>query len=250
MKILYAGADGGENYRNLLLERGCTNKLESYWSLKTLKDLSYITKFDFYLADSGGFVARNKGTVISVEQYAKWLNKWNIPYAFNLDTMDVYETQDNQYYLQQHTNSYILPVYHLSDYLSGERELIQDFIDARYPYIALGGIAGVVPPPNFDIHEFFRYAFRHTLDKIRVHGLGITSKTWLETYPFYSVDSTSWLAPGRFGRMASIQDERVQRYYAKKVHYLESIGEDLTYWIELENYITRLWEKRGVTWTD
>lgn len=249
MKIFFAGADDAENYRNILLEAGATCKLESYWSLKTKKSLSAPSAFEHYLLDSGGFVARNKGIEINVKNYARFIDNNNITLAFNLDTNVDSVTLGNQTFLEDNTKAYILPIYHGSDYFGGDRDLLTYYLDQGYPYIALGGIAGV-PNINWEKQlEFYSYVFRHTEDKIAVHGLGITSKRILEMYPWYSVDSTSWLAMARYGRGSAFGiDERVSTYYAKKVHYLVTTSIETEWWINLEQYLTKLWQKRGITW--
>jgi len=249
MKIFFAGADDAESYRKILLEVGATCKLESYWSLKTKKVLGAPSAFENYLLDSGGFVARNKGINISVKDYAKFINLHGIKLAFNLDTNDDSVTLYNQEYLQSETKAYILPIYHGSDYYGGDRTLLHRYLDLGHPYIALGGIAGV-PNINWEMQlEFYSYVFRHTRDKTAVHGLGITAKSILELYPWYSVDSTSWLAMARYGRGSGFGvDERVAAYYAKKVHYLVSTKIEAQWWINLEQYLTDIWKIRKIVW--
>lgn len=104
---------------------------------------------------------------------------------------------------------------------------------------------------------------------IRTHGLGIASPVFMETYPFYSVDSTAWIHCGSSmyavyfdGRRRNLVLPRewkdntsftlssVHHYYpqgkANLVYYFheKGIGADA----ELETHITNHWRERGVTW--
>lgn len=241
MILHFAGSDGAEKYNQILTDVGATGRLESYY---TLKDKAPSKDGFKLLLDSGGFVARTKGKTVSVHQLSRYINKHQLKYAFNLDTNDVKETLENQKFLESNCECYIIPIYHLSDYLN-ERELLQDFL--KYPYIAIGGVAGEGSAIKLQ-HEFYKYVFRHTADRVAVHGLGITSKRILELYPFYSVDSTSWLSAARFGNVSTTENKYLIEYYKKKVHYLINTKREAEQWVRVQHYITQLWIKRGVTW--
>lgn len=242
MLIHFAGADNAPKYNEILLEKGATSRLESYWSLKSKAPSA---DFKTLLVDSGGFVARTKGVVISPAKFAAYLNEHKVQLAFNLDTNDVPETLANQKYLEEHSSTYIIPVYHLSDYLEN-RELLHDFT-RDYPYISVGGVAGEGSSTSLQ-EEFYKYVFYHTRDTVRVHGLGITAKPMLQRFPWYSVDSTSWLSAARFGNTRTTDCDMVAAFYAKHRHYLDNTAREVEWWVILEEFVTNLWTKRGVIW--
>lgn len=244
MKLHFAGSDGAAKYNYELQKQHAKNRLESFYTLKT-KPPSM--QFDMLL-DSGGFVARTKGITISVSEYANYINTHKVTKAFNLDTNNLEETLDNQKHLEQHTDAYIIPIYHESDYREGNTELLSSFI-SNYPYIATGGTAGTQGSQNART-SFFDYVFAHTRDKIKVHGLGVTANKLLVRYPFYSVDSTSWLGPARYGNSKATKDKRIQIVHSKTRHYMKNTEHEITYWLKVEKNITRLWEKRGIVWED
>lgn len=242
MRLHYAGSDANEKYNDILRSCGAKNRLESYWSLKKKAPSQGFT----LLLDSGGFVARLKGTKIDVSEFAKFVNEHKVTMAFNLDTNDLEETLENQKHLEQNTSAYILPVYHYQDYESGDRSLLQEWIKL-YPYIGIGGVVGAKATEE-QMDGFFRYVFKHTQDKTKLHGLGITTQKWLEAYPWFSVDSTSWLGAARFGNSKSESDKILSSFNAKNVHYLTVTLQEAKWWARLEQYITELWDKRGVKW--
>ena len=241
MIMCFAGSDGVERYNKILKRNGAIGRLESYHTLKKMKP----SNFAYYLLDSGGFVARNRGITISVEKYADFINKYNVRNAFELDTSCIKETMHNRKYLQAKTKAYIIPIYHFSDYKTRNFKMLDDMCK-QYKYIAIGGIVGANIPRKYE-HILYDYVFNKTRNKVRVHGLGITSQGILEKYPWFSVDSTSWLAMARYGS-SKVQDKQTMKYYSKTKHYLDNTEKEVIWWIDLQNYITKLWQKKGVHW--
>ena len=246
MIMYFAGAEGKTSYE-LLKKCGVKDILVSAYSLRYKKDLTTHTeKFKRVFLDSGGYSARIRGVIIDVKEYANYINKNKIKLAFNLDTMDIKETLDNQKYLEKNTKAYIVPVYHYSDYKNRKyRSLIDDFIK-DYEYISIGGVAGM--RLGGDAESLYDYVFNKTRDKVKVHGLGITGESVLKRYPFYSVDSTSWIAPARYGASMrninpqlklSIKNNRDSEYrLIKEIEHYKKIGQEAT----------EIWEQRGVKW--
>ncbi len=240
-RIHFAGSDNLVPFNEILWAQKAQNRLESFHTLKGKEPSSGFT----LLLDSGGFVARTKGVPINLDNYISYINRHKIQFAFNLDTNDLAETLANQARLIKETECYIIPIYHLSDYIQN-RELLDDFIK-DFPYISVGGVAGENSAVSMQ-EEFYRYVFSKTMDKTKVHGLGITAQPMLERYPWFSVDSTSWLAVGRFGNTRTTDDEIIAKFNAKNNHYTINIKAEVEWWLDLELYITDLWAKRGVIW--
>lgn len=220
---------------------------------------------DKIFVDSGGYTARIRGKKIDVEEYAGFLegHKDFIDVAANLDTSNVEETQRNYKYLKNMCPDVkILPVYHLSDWMNPKyRYLLEEFM-AEVDYIALGGMAGV-PVSEETLQKFLNYCFAKTTNKWKLHGFGMTGKKILQTYPFYSVDSTSWQAGMRFGVTKSQKTGKTMNFKTKEHviyndiskkmvegDYLDRLPYDIQFWLDYEKEIKELWEKRGVVWKD
>lgn len=247
MKIYYAGSDNSRAVDRLLRQMGVRFRLNSYHYLKEHKLPPPVGWFDFLL-DSGGFTARKSGIFIDVHEYAAFINRFGCRNVFNLDTNNVDETLKNQKILNASTNAYVLPIYHLSDFLSDSKSLIDNYV-AKYPYIALGGVAGLKPSDEL-LTIFYDYVFSRTKGEIKVHGLGITDQKYLRRYPWYSVDSTTWMSFGRYGNTRFIKDKRAVKFRASKKHYMENYKIEVAGWLKIEKQITDLWEERGVVWHD
>lgn len=245
--MFFAGSEG-QAYHDVLKRAGIENRLESFWAIGFGKQAPAQNQFKNYLLDSGGYSARIRGIEIDVKDYANYLNKHQIKVAFNLDTNDVKETLLNQDYLEKSTDTYIIPIYHLSDWLSDEhRWLIEKYV-AEYPYISYGGSAGG-KVSSLDRKKFLNYAFSHSRDKVRVHGLGMTAEWMITSYPYYSVDSTSWISIARFAN-SKVYSPEMAKVVSKKQHYLRNVERELEYWILLQQKVSKLWASRGVSWED
>ena len=102
--------------------------------------------------------------------------------------------------------------------------------------------------------------------EVKVHGFGMTGPPLLKRYPFYSVDSTSWLG----GSMRSevyfydpskgdirvtktkdreranhntigFNDDNDKRWFQRVIH-------NAIEWQKYEKFLTELWKKRGIVW--
>lgn len=242
MNLHFAGQDGILERQKMLLDCGVKHRLESFF---TLRGKPCAQGFNLLL-DSGGFSARTKGTIISVKEYADYVNKNNVVNAFNLDTNDVDETLENQKYLLANTKANIIPIFHYSDYVDGHIDLLDDFM-RDFKYISVGGLVGNTINRQNKM-KFLDYVFYKTRDVVPVHGLGITQLDFLKRYPFYSVDSTSWISGARFGNLTSIRDKNYEHFLCRTKHHSELNKIECKHFLKIQQYITELWESRGVVW--
>lgn len=244
MNLHFAGADNTAPYNKILLEHGAKNRLESYHSLQKKEPSSGFN----LLLDSGGFVARTKGVPIDVSKYARYINDNKVQAAFELDTNSRSETEYNRKYLLNHTQARIIPVYHYSDFAAKDYALLDEFV-RDFEYISIGGVAGEGLGTKNE-KALYDFIFSRTTDKVKVHGLGITALRILKRYPFYSVDSTSWLSAARFGNFQSIQDPNHAEWLKGNRHYLENTTREIQHWLKVEKFVTDLWSQKGVTWSN
>jgi len=88
-----------------------------------------------------------------------------------------------------------LPCFHSGEPL----KYLHYYID-NYPCFALGGVAGKLKGADA-ISSWLDQIFSWVGDKTKVHGFGITSVKLMLRYPWFSVDSTSWLQFGIYGKV-------------------------------------------------
>lgn len=139
-----------------------------------------------------------------------------------------------------------MPVYHGPEWKNKKTRNLLDYYVDCFPFIALGGIAGKEISEE-NTKRFLDYVFKRTRDKVMVHGLGTTRLPLLQKYPFFCVDSTSWLAPSKYGSSAVYSDE-MAKVRARTRHYNDRLVDEAKYWAKVEDDMTRLWERRGIRW--
>lgn len=157
--------------------------------------------------DSGAFSAHSMGVSIDLPKYCEYIQR-NIDIirveedavmASVLDGIgDPLQTFRNQLEMEAR-GVRPLPCFHF-----GEDERYLEFYLANYSYITIGGMVGKTVPQL--ITWLDRIWERYVIDgagrpKCKLHAFGITSVTIMERYPWFSVDSSSWIQFGAFGSM-------------------------------------------------
>jgi len=156
-------------------------------------------KIELFL-DSGAFSAWSQKTKISIRKYIKFIKE-------NIDVIDVYSNLDvigsaegtwkNQLHMEK-AGLNPLPTFHYGE----DYKWLEKYVSLDYDYICLGGM---VPINTKDLIPWLDTVFsKYVCDKdgmplIKMHGFGLTSLPLMERYPWYSVDSTSWVIVGRMG---------------------------------------------------
>lgn len=174
--------------------------LKSYFYIKNWKEIprdDFV--IDFFL-DSGAFSAWTKNETIDIKKYAEFIkkHKHNLTVYANLDDIvDPLKSQKNQEYLES-VGLNPMPVFHYKEPVS----ILKDMID-KYDYIALGGM---VPIPSYPLDIWLREIFSYICDekgypKVKIHGFGMTTKSLVTRYPWFSIDSTSPIIGAAMGRI-------------------------------------------------
>lgn len=159
--------------------------------------------------DSGAFSAHTLGVTIDLPTYCEYIKR-NIDIlrvedgavmASVLDGIgDPLQTYRNQLCMEE-LGAKPLPCFHF-----GEDPRYLEFYVKNYSYITLGGMVGKSADaliawldPLWD---------KYLVDgsgrpKLKVHAFGITSFKIMERYPWYSVDSSSWIQSAAFGTIVT-----------------------------------------------
>jgi hypothetical protein len=162
--------------------------------IRVLTDDFAVREASFF-ADSGAHSARTLGITIEVDDYAAWLHKWHgcfTVYA-NLDVIfGPAATWTNQRRLEDDHGLHPMPVFHTGEPFS----VLDRYLEAGYTYIALGKLLG---NPWNRLAPWIDKAFKMAEGKAVFHGFGLTAWQAIREFPFFSVDSSSWGSPYRFG---------------------------------------------------
>ncbi len=235
MKTYMAGAPGltSREKRWQALTRG---RLLSYWNISQEEfNVPYAfalikkrhmsgnkeRKVDLFL-DSGAYSAWTQGKPIDIQEYIRFIKE-------NLDILDVYANLDGiplrgskkeedeeggiHHFLEAHGKDsaeltlknqrimekaglHPLPCFHFGEPF----EYLQYYVD-NYDYLALGVVGNsgkkLIPWLNKCFSQYI--CDKDGMPKVKVHGFAVTSLKVMLMYPWYSVDSTSWVLTGRMG---------------------------------------------------
>lgn len=230
MKTYFAGNTGVKR-RELLLTRKRCPRLFSYHFMCTnfynsaeMMKISQKNKIDLFL-DSGAFSAWTQGIEINIQEYIDFIKKHekSLTVYANLDVIaqgkhaqpnrETAELTLKNQKIMEKAGLNPLPCFHFGEPF----EFLEYYIE-NYDYLAMGvaGNSGTKLIPWLD-ECFSRYICDPDgLPKIKVHGFAVTSVKLMVRYPWFSVDSTSWVVTGRNGSIY------VPRYRAGKWIYDET----------------------------
>jgi len=154
---------------------------------------------DLFL-DSGAFSAKTQGVKIDIQKYITFIRQREdlLTVYANLDVIHDAEASYRNLRIMERAGLNPLPVWHLGEPLSYLKRYVSE-----YEYIALGGmVTQVVGVP---IAKYLDQVFQEIIcdssgfPRVKVHGFGLTSVPLMWRYPWYSVDSTSWVQSSRNG---------------------------------------------------
>lgn len=164
------------------------------------KENAMAPKVELFL-DSGAYSAWAQGITIDIQDYIDFVKEHERDLALYavLDVIgDAEGTLKNQKIMEK-AGLNPLPCFHFGEDLKYLKMYVKE-----YEYLALGGLAAMGSKPQ--MFDFLDKAFDIICDKdgypkIKIHGFGVTSLRAMKRYPWYSVDSTSWLLTARMGFM-------------------------------------------------
>lgn len=203
--------------------------------------------------DSGAFSAHTLGVSIDLPTYCEYIKRnmdlWRVEdgavMASVLDGIgDPLQTYRNQLHMEA-LGAKPLPCFHV-----GEDERYLEWYVKNYDYITLGGMVGRSSKQLMIWLD--RMWERYLIDgsgrpRLKVHAFGITAIPIMERYPWYSVDSSSWIQSAAFGSIytpdwgpLSVSEKSPSRHDA---------GQHATTLTAIEqDYVLQMLEAQGFTY--
>lgn len=126
----------------------------------------------------------------------------------------------------------------------GSLRTLKQWVKEGQGYIGIGN----------DSQPLYSDIFAVTRDEVRLHCFACTKLDILTRFPFYSVDSTTALAPARYGgalqegRYLSREKLVAQHSRSLVMHANRKTDEAVRQLMAKQRHLTELWEHRGVTW--
>lgn len=232
---------------------GVPHLLESYHYIHRQRFVDQIANDEVAVfLDSGAFSAWTMGVEINLPDYCDYIQRNDhivrkedgVLMASVLDGIgDPLKTWQNQKHME-HLGVKPLPCFHF-----GEDERYLDYYLENYEYITIGGMVGKSAKTLATWLD--RIWDKHMISgsgkpKIKVHGFGLTSLPLMKDYPWYSVDSSSWVQSAAFGSILTpthgvlcVSDKSPARHDAgRHVTTLTAIEQD---------YVYKMLEEQGFT---
>lgn len=177
--------------------------LESYFYLrKKIRELEHYKEAGLTIfLDSGAFSMFTSGVEISLEQYAGFIHQHQQHFHVCSNLDDTSKNERKSYENQKALESLgckVAPVFHARE----DPRWLTKYIDEGYEYIFIGGM---VPETTKWLEVWLDEMFDKYLAnpdgtaRVKLHGFGLTTLSLMWRYPWFSVDSTSWLMAGNFG---------------------------------------------------
>ena len=236
MKLCIAGT----NARKSLFETSLADLrfvLESHYYMQPWQ-AEQLDQIEHFMLDSGAFTFLNSKRKVDiddyVEGYIKFINQYDVQHFFELDIDSVVgyeEVKKIRRKIERRTKKRCIPVWHKSRGIKEFRVMCK-----KYDYVAIGGIATgeIEKHEHFLLNSFCDLARSYDC---KIHGLGFTPPD-VKKYRFDSVDSTSWLAGARYGRLYQYADGRIRSTKQKnRMHYLEYDRHNLKQFLLLQDFL-------------
>ena len=151
--------------------------------------------------DSGAFSAFFGGVEIDMQAYCEYIhrNADIIEVASVLDGIgDPLKTYENQAKMES-MGTRPLPCFHYGE----DPEYLKWYVE-HYDHITLGGMVPISTPQlQLWLDEMWDKYLTDSSGRarIKVHGFGMTALGLMKRYPWYSVDSSSWVQIANFGNV-------------------------------------------------
>jgi hypothetical protein len=201
-----------------------------------------------FMWDSGAVSVRNNKTIITLEKYMGWvqaIKQTDIPLTVvALDVIGDPVASQSNYLRMKYDYSMgnnFLPVFHYGEPM----EYLEFLMEEGFDYIGLGGVGAGDRLGQDNLRDWLKGIFFVNGDgrtlrypNIKFHGFAITSKITLDMFPFYSVDSATWVKNSGVGKILTpygdfriSNDSRAgyDNYHFKRVS--ESLQKKIRDWV-------------------
>lgn len=211
---LWVRLNENEQYQRLYAGDG--NLLESFHYIGKQRAVDMIRgdKRQVFL-DSGAFSMWSLGAKVDIKAYCHYIQKnddiirkdGGVLLASVMDAIgDAEGTLRNQQEMER-LGVRPLPCFHFGE----DPKYLEHYI-SNYEYITLGGmVAQETWQLELWLDEIWeKYLVDRTgRPKVKVHGFGLTTPELMRRYPFWSVDSSSWVQIARVGGMLLLPEAKV-----------------------------------------
>jgi hypothetical protein len=185
-------------------EMGVYRRLVSFHfepDIQTVYHLLRILKPVEIFLDSGAFSAWSTNTEIKLDDYCDHIkkHKYLVTHYANLDVINNAEASYRNWRRMRAKGFNPIPVYHAET----EEKYLEKYLTASdVEVVAIGAISHMSSEARVSNLDYLWRNYLADSDGMplkKFHGFGLTTPAICLRYPWYSVDSTSWVLFGRYG---------------------------------------------------
>lgn len=288
MKV-YLAISPGRPHIKAVKAVGVKNVLVSFHASKDF--FKFLNYSDFWepenlIIDSGAFSVWTLGEYIDIDKYIRYckdiftlLTKNKSLHFVNLDVLpgkfgirptkeEAWESAKqgwaNMEYMENEGLK-VIPVFHQHEDF--------EWLEKMMKHTNYVGISPANDVSQQSKNNWLRKVFNITQDKVKTHGFAVTALKTILEFPFYSVDSSSWVTGARYGRVPTFFQGRYSSYGYKSIEDLsklwhripndkklvdlassESIGHSKRMeigaeaFMKMEEFVNLIWRNRGIKW--
>jgi|TARA_Y100000310_G_C20453192_1_gene701768 hypothetical protein len=246
MKLYFAAA---ENHLEMFEGMKIDNLLMSFPFIVKKK----INVRKTWFIDSGAFSAYTRNIDINIDEYIEFILMNDLEQYASLDVIgNAEETFNNYLYMKKKKAVNQIPAFHY-----GEDFKYLDIYLKECESVAIGGVAQL-KSDRLKLFSFLDSCFNEISKhkNVKIHGYALNNWKILTRYPFYSVDATSWLNPTIYGQHFKYENGKLNRIshnqpfpnrFSDKDYRLKC---SVIEFLKAEEYLTELWNKRGIVWNE
>lgn len=260
---------------------GTMNQLKYPYILNSFAYAQGLDKLDYIPSDltldSGAFTAWNSGKSVDIAEYASWCLYWQEKRPnLRAVNLDVIPGEAGRTSTEQERKDGMAKSLKNAEYLRGKGITIEEVFHQDEPFEFLDLLVSRLPKgevlcisPRNDVSKqkrllWLQKVLAHLVKTVgkdnlpKMHGLAVTSKDLMLAFPFYSVDSSTYANPARFGvtfdhdgrgittkeflgiNVRSGQDGAMRQMMVQSVDYYK----------KMQGLVTTTWKRRGIVWED
>ena len=169
--------------------------------------------------DSGAFSAFTSGVEVDLQEYIEFCHQWKDRFDViaSLDVIGDWKKTAENHQVMRKEGIESIPTFHIGEPYSALRRMVQDD-----EYIALG-IAGRQSERSLMFNWLTKCfsIIAHERPKCRVHGFALTGFDVMDSFPWYSVDSSSWIQLSRYAKIAVHKKDGLSIYGREDREWLQ-----------------------------
>lgn len=193
MELFFAGCES-KDFREIVNDIGGNMLVSFYHMPTTWKKDGQVKRYTgckkLLFIDSGAFSAMTLGSHIEMDEYIEFCRKTDADYYAVLDVIGNGEKTLQNQKIMEAAGLHPVPCYHY-----GEDWKYLDYYCKHYEYVALGA---TVSKASSALIRWLDAIFSKYPNQ-KFHGFGLTRVYAVMKYPWFSVDSSSWLMAARTG---------------------------------------------------